>query len=72
MEQYFNKIFNNIHYETSLSLLLSLIDSNTLVQAGFTNDENNFNKNTSLQKIKRQVDLKRYVAVDLLEKQFSV
>ena len=71
METYFIKLFDNIHYERSLILLLSLTDSNILIQAGFTNDEFNIIKNIALQKIKRQTDLKQYVAMDLLEKQFS-
>ena len=71
MENYFIKLFNNIHYERSLILLLSLIDSIILIQAGFTNDEIIFIKNIALQKIKKQVDLKQYIALDLLEKQFS-
>ena len=71
MENYFIKLFDNIHYERSLLLILSLTDSNILIQSGLTNDQINIINNIALQKVKRQVDLKQYVALDLLEKQFS-
>ena len=71
MENFFIELFDNIHYERSLVLLLSLTDSDLLIQAGFTIDEIDINKNIAFQKIKRQADLKQYVDMDLLEKQFS-
>ena len=71
MESYFIKLFDNIHYERSLFLILSITDSNVLVQAGFTNDEIIIIKNIALQKIKKQVDLKQYFAMNLLEKQID-
>ena len=67
MENYFIKLFDNIHYERCLIIILSSTDSNILIQARFTNDEINIIKNIALQKIKRQIDLKQYIALQLLE-----
>ena len=67
MENYFIKLFDNIHYERSLILLLPLTDSNILIQAGFTNDEIIIIKNVALQKLKRQFDLKQCIALQFLE-----
>ena len=71
MEQYFNTIFEDIRYERSLILLLSLIEPNILKQSKFTDHEIDIIKNIALQKIHRQKNLKEIVALDLLEKQFS-
>ena len=49
MEQYFTRLFDNIHHERSLILLLSLTDSNILKQAGFTDKEIEIIKNIALQ-----------------------
>ena len=66
MESYFVKLFDNIHHERSLILILSLTDSNILKQSGFTDNEIEIIKNIALQKIKRQVDLKQYIAMNLI------
>ena len=71
MENYFFKLFDNIHYERSLILLLSLTDLDILRQSKFTGDEIEFFKNLALEKLHRQRNLKEIVAMDLLEKQFS-
>ena len=71
MVNFFVKLFDKILYERSLTLVLSLTDSNLLIQIGFTNDEIHIIKNIAFQKTERQADLKHYVAMDLLEKQFS-
>ena len=67
MENYFINLFEDVRHERSLILLLSLTDSNILKQAGFTDNEININKNIALQKIKRQSDLKQYIALQLIE-----
>ena len=59
MENYFIKLFDNIHYERSLILLLSLTDPDILRQTKFTDDEIENIKNTALQKLQRQRNLKK-------------
>ena len=71
MEQYFNTIFEDIRYERSLILLLSLIEPIILHQSKFTEHEIEIIKNLALEKIHRQKNLKEIVALELLEKQFS-
>ena len=39
MENYFIKLFDNIHFERSLIVLLSITDPDILRQTKFTNDE---------------------------------
>ena len=39
MESYFSNLFEDIRYERSLILLLSLTDSNIFKQYGFKDDE---------------------------------
>ena len=71
MENYFANLFENIYYERSLILLLSLTDPDILNQSKFTDDEIEIIKNLALEKLYRQRILKEHVAMDLLEKQFS-
>ena len=71
MEDYFTNLFENIYYERSLILLLSLTDPDILKQSKFTDDEIEIIKNLALEKLYRQRILKEHVAMDLLEKQFS-
>ena len=71
MENYFIKLFDNIHYERSLISILSLTDPDILRQSKFTDDEISIIKNLALQKIYRQRMLKEYHALQLLNKQFS-
>ena len=71
MEQYFKTIFEDIRYERSLILLLSLVEPDILKQSKFNDYEINFIKNIALEKIHRQRNLKEIIALDLLEKQFS-
>ena len=68
MENYFIKLFDNIHCERSLITLLSLTNPDLLRQTKVTDDEREIFRNIALQKLKRQVDLKQYVALELLEK----
>ena len=71
MEQYFNFIFEDIRYERSLILLLSLVEPDILKQSKFNDHEVDIIKNIALEKLHRQRNLKEITALDLLEKQFS-
>ena len=71
MEAYFNTIFEDVRFERSLILLLSLTEPNILKQSKFTDHEIEIIKNIALEKIFRQKNLNEIVALDLLEKQFS-
>ena len=71
MEQYFSNLFEDIRYERSLILLLSLVESDIWKQSKFTDEEMEIIKNIALEKIHKQRNLKEIVAMDLLEKQFS-
>ena len=51
MENYFIKLFDHIHHERSLKLLLSLTDPDILRQSKFTNDEIEIIKNIALEKL---------------------
>ena len=68
MENYFIKIFDNIHYERSLIILLSLTDPDILRQNKLTDDELEIIENIALQKLHRQRMLKEYYALQLLDK----
>ena len=69
MDQYFNTILEDIRYERSLILLLSLIEPSILSQSNFTDHEIEVFKKIALEKLHRQRTLKEIVALDLLEKQ---
>ena len=71
MEAYFNTIFEDVRHERSLILLLSLTDPDILRQSKFTDNEINIIKKFALEELHRQRILKKHVAMDLLEKQFS-
>ena len=71
MESYFANLFEDIRFERSLILLLSLTDPDILRQSKFTDHEINIIKDIALDKIHRQRILKEIKAMDLLEKQFS-
>ena len=71
MEAYFNTIFEDVRYERSLVLLLSIVESDILKQSKFTDHEIDIIKNIALEKLHRQKNLKEIVALDLLEKHFS-
>ena len=71
MEQYFSNLFEDIRYERSVILLLSLTDPDILRQSKFTDPEINIIKDIALDKIHRHCILKEIKAMDLLEKQFS-
>ena len=71
MEAYFNTIFEDIRYERSLILLLSLTEPDILKQSKFNDHEIEIIKNIALEKLHRQRILKEVVAMDLLEKQMD-
>ena len=68
MENYFIKLFDNLHYERSLILILSLTDPDILKQSKFTDNEIEIIKNLALEKLHRQRMLKEYYALQLLDK----
>ena len=53
-------------------LLLSLVEPDILRQFKFNDKEASIIKDIALEKIFRQRNLKEYVAMDLLEKPFSI
>ena len=67
MEQYFSNLFEDIRYERSLVLLLSIVEPDILKQSKFTDHEIEIIKNLALEKIFRQRSLKEYHALALLE-----
>ena len=67
MEQYFSNLFENISYERSLILFLSLTDPNIIRQTKFTDHEKSIIKDSSLEKLHRQRILKEQLAIALLE-----
>ena len=71
MEQYFSNLFEDIRYERSLILLLSLLEPDILKQSKFTDYEIEIIKNLALENLHRQKNFKEIVALDLLEKHFS-
>ena len=71
MEQYFSNLSEDIRYERSLILLLSLLEPDILKQSKFTDYEIEIIKNLALEKLHRQKNLKEIVALDFLEKHFS-
>ena len=71
MNQFFSILFEDIRYERSLILVLSLVEPDFLKLSKFTDHEINIIKDIALDKIHRQRILKEIKAMDLLEKQFS-
>ena len=71
MEHYFSTLFEDIRYERSLFLLLSLTDPDRLKQSRFTDHEIDIIKNLPLEKLHRQRNLKEIADLDSLERQFS-
>ena len=71
MEVYFNAIFEDIIYERSLILLLSIVEPSILKQSKFTDHEIEIIKNLALEKLHRQRILKEHIAMDILEKQID-
>ena len=70
MEQYFNTIFEDIRYERSIILILSLVEPD-IKKSKFTDHEIDIIKKIALEKLHRQKNLKEIVALDLLEKQID-
>ena len=60
MEQYFNTIFEDIRYERSLILLISITEPDILKQSKFNDHEIGNIKNIALEKYFDNVILKKY------------
>ena len=65
-------MFEAVRHERSLLLILSLTDPDILRQNKFTVEEIEIIKKLALEKLHKQRILKEHVAMDLLEKQFSI
>ena len=65
MEQYFSNLFEDISYERSLILLLSILEPDILNWSKITDREIDNIKSLALDKIHRQCILKEKVAMDL-------
>ena len=70
MEAYFATMFEDVRHERSLILLLSSTDPDILKHSKLTYHEMKILKKLALEKLHRQRKLKKYVAVQLLEKYF--
>ena len=68
MEQLFSILFEDIRYERSLILLLSLVEPDILKESRFTDHEINIIKDLVLGKRHRQRTLKEIVAMIFLGK----
>ena len=66
MEEYFSNCFEDIRYERSVILLLSLTDPDDLIKSNFTEFEIDLIEKSALKKLNRQRILKEHVAMDLL------
>ena len=68
MEAYFATIFEDVRHERSLILVLSLTDRDILGQSKFTDRlGNNLYKKFSFRKVTHTTNIKRGVAIALLE-----
>ena len=67
MEAYFSNLFEDIRYERSFILFLSLTDPDKLRQSKFTDGETSITKNLAPEKLHRQNCLREYFASKLLE-----
>ena len=67
MEKNFLTLFEDVRYERTLILVLSLTDEGILNQVGFTENERKIIKDIALQKVHRQRSLKEYKAIEFLD-----
>ena len=72
MEHYFDSIFEDVRHEQLLILLLSIVEPDIFKQSTFLDHEIEHIKNIVLEKLHRQRNLKEIIALELVEKQFSV
>ena len=72
MEAYFTNLFEDIRHEHSLIILLSIVEPDILRQSKFLDDKIEIIKNFSFEKLHRQRNLKEVIALELLEKHFSL
>ena len=71
MEQYFDSIFEDVRIERSLILLFSVVEPDISRQSKFLDHEIENIKNIALEKLHRVGNLKKNIALEVLEKQFS-
>ena len=71
MEAYFAVMFEDVRYERSLFLLLSLTDPNILRQSKITYQDSSIIKDLALEKLHRQRILKEQAAIVLPESQLA-
>ena len=69
---FFVTILEDVRQERSPILLLNLVEPDMIKQNIFTDHENDIKKKIALENFHRQRILKDKIALDLLEKQFSV
>ena len=67
MEAYFSNFFEDDGHEQSLVSLLALTDPEFLKQSNFTDDEIKIIKSLALEKLNRQIFLRDYFALKLIE-----
>ena len=60
-------MFEDVRYERTLILVLSLTDEGILKQSGFTENEIKIIKDFALQKVHRQRSLKEFKAMEFLD-----
>ena len=72
MEQYFAKTFQDVTYEKSLKLLLSLTDPDILKQNKFTDDEHNPIKKSSSRIFTKTKIFKETLCLTIIRMVFSV
>ena len=68
METYFSNLFEDIRYERSLILLLSLTNPDDLKQSKFTDDEINKAKNSCFRKITQTENVRRIFCFTVIGK----
>ena len=71
MGVYFATMIEDVRHERYLKLLLSLTDPDILRQSKFTDNETDNLKNLALRKLRQQRNLKKHVAISLLESQLE-
>ena len=69
MEAYFSNLLEDVKFERSLMLSLSLIEPDILKQSKFTDHEIEIIENLALENLHRQRILKEYFAISLMEKE---
>ena len=71
MKPYFDNIFEDVRHERWLILLLSIVEPDILRQSNFLDHEKEIFKIIAPENLNRQRNLKKIIAMELLEKHFS-